>query len=75
MPEDPFIQPFFAYCQRCNKLVTVVPLFTKTQASHALQTGGDLEVMHTAASGGDHRWALDLTDREHLRKAMRRAKV
>ena len=71
MPEDPFIhQTLFAYCEKCKKLVTVVPLFTRPQAIQALQTGADLEVMHTAASGGNHRWKLDKKDRERLRKSL-----
>lgn len=74
MPDDPFIHhSLFAYCENCKKLVTVVPLFTRPQAIQALQTGADLEVMHTAASGGDHRWKLDTKDRENLRKALSRS--
>lgn len=73
MPDDPFIhQQLFAYCESCKKLVTVVPLFTKPQAIQAFQTGAGLDVMHTAASGHDHRWPLDKRDRERLRKALTR---
>ena len=51
MPEDPFIhQTVFAYCEKCKKLVSVVPLFTRPQTVQAFQTGADLEVMHTSAS-------------------------
>lgn len=71
MPEDPFIHhTVFAYCEKCRKLVSVAPLFTKPQAFQAFQTGAALEVMHTAASGGEHRWKLDNKDRENLRKSL-----
>lgn len=73
MPDDPFIhESLFAYCEKCKKLVAVMALFTKPQAIQALQTGADLEVIHTAACGGDHRWKLDNKDRENLRKGISR---
>lgn len=58
---------FQAYCFACEKKVSALTILDKAGLWQALDSGADIEVMHTSDKG-DHRWKLNREEREHLRK-------
>jgi hypothetical protein len=56
-----------AYCPECEKKVTAMTLFHVDLLWQSLDSGADVEVMHTTEKG-DHRWKLNKDERENLRK-------
>ena len=61
------LKSFQAYCGKCKTTVTALPLLNDDDLKQALDSGGDVRVMHTA-SDGDHIWSLTKQDKENLRK-------
>jgi hypothetical protein len=56
-----------AYCPECERKVTAMTLLHVDVLWQSLDSGADIEVMHTTEKG-DHRWKLNNYERENLRK-------
>lgn len=59
-----------AYCATCKETVGVQPILNSSELELALDQNTDIEVMHTPAGGGDHRWSLDQQAKDNLRSAI-----
>jgi hypothetical protein len=58
---------FQAYCPECEKKVTAITMLDGDVLWQSLDSGADVEVMHTTEKG-DHRWKLNNYEKENLRK-------
>jgi hypothetical protein len=58
---------YIAYCPECEKKVTAITLLGGDALWQSLDSGAEVEVMHTSESG-DHRWKLNKYEKENLRK-------
>lgn len=56
-----------AYCPECEKKVTALTLLHVDALWQSLDSGADIEVMHTTEKG-DHRWKLNKYEKENLCK-------
>lgn len=63
-----------AYCFKCEKKVTVFSILAADQFWSAIETNGEIEVMHTA-DDGDHRWKLNQDEKTNLRIARAEGRI
>ena len=57
-----------AYCPYCEKTVSAYTLLGGDELRLALDSNGDIQVMHTPGPG-DHIWRLNRQEKEHLHSA------
>lgn len=57
---------FLAYCPHCEKKVSTLTMLAGRELKAALDSNGEVKVMHVAA-GGDHLWNLNSNEKENLR--------
>jgi hypothetical protein len=55
-----------AYCFVCEKTVTAHAIKSEKDFWSAIDSDGDVEVMHPS-EGGDHQWKLNRQEKENLR--------
>ena len=53
-----------AHCPECGRRVTVTTVLRGAKLDHALESGGDVEVVCFLQ---EHRWKLDEQDKAYLR--------
>ena len=58
---------FQAYCNDCQKTVTVQLLLSSSDLKLALDNDADVKVMHTVPNVGDHEWSLSSQDKDNMR--------
>ena len=56
-----------AYCLKCGKMVTALPVLPEDEFWPALDKDADIEVMHVSRHG-DHRWRLTELQKDNLRR-------
>ena len=60
---------FQAYCPYCDKIVRAFTLLGGNELQLALDSNGDIQVVHTSGTRGDHVWRLNRREKEHLHSA------
>ena len=58
---------FQAYCRHCEKKVSTHTMLAGDELKAALDSNGEVKVMHLADSG-DHQWNLNSNEKDNLRK-------
>ncbi len=60
-----------AYCELCKKAVSDALVCIEPDKLKATLNGnGPVQVMHTTAEHGDHRWTITPTERKNLAKVV-----
>lgn len=58
---------FSAECPHCKAKVTATTMLAGDELKQAIANNREIEVMHTHAVEGDHRWKISDQDKKHLR--------